>query len=158
MAAAGAVAVEPALFDLVTELELQKAVRLQYGVSLLTLVPQPEEGSLAEPGRVGAQLGEMIKSLLRATDVIEKPATSAKVRVLLVAAVLEDLPAIISRLEAEVSHHRVLTDRGARHMTLRIGAACFPTTATTAEDLRNWADARASETDSKPNAEQSPTS
>jgi hypothetical protein len=145
MAAAGAVAVEPATFVLVSELELHKAVRLQYPISLLTLVPRPEEGTLAEHEKVGVQLSDVIRLLLRSTDLIERPISSAKLRVLLLGALPEDLPAIVSRLETEVTNHRVMTDRGARRVSLQVGVASFPMTAATLEELLARSDVEVSE-------------
>jgi len=139
------------MFALVTELEIRKALRLHYPVSLLAIVSYPESSvEITNPGNVAEQLARVIRVLLRATDLVRLPTTSSDLQVLLVGARLEHVDAIIQRIRAEVSRHLFQLNGARKAIKVRLGSACFPTTANTSEDLRAQAEARARETPRDP--------
>lgn len=139
-----AVIVDEATFAFVTELEIPKAVRVGYPVSLLALLPGVE-GQLRDPGALAEQLAGAIRSVLRATDLIRVSPASLTLHILLVDAALEALRAVIERIAEEVSAHLFQIDDNFTAVTLSVGGACFPTTAGTAVDLLSQASALAEE-------------
>src|SRR5438874_1547306 len=123
-------------FACVTELETRQAARLQYAVSLLT-IHRSRNGRGAEPVDAAEQLAEVVRPLIRDTDVIEVVPSGATVRVLLVGGELEDLDKIVQRIIAEVSHYRLDEQHT---LVVRIGGSCFPATAGNSRDLLLQAD------------------
>jgi hypothetical protein len=130
------------VFDVVVRLEIKKSLRLQYPFSLLTVRaaagdPMPTETELA------ARLSEIVAAVLRSTDVVMvgRGAAGTFLHLLLIDAQPEHLPGVVARIRGEVEQHRFGFD-GTR-VELSIGAASFPTTAATLEDLRAQAMGRA---------------
>ena len=125
-------------------LEIEKSLRLQYPLSLLTIradatCPVAEQGQLAE------QLTRIVAALLRSTDVVvvDRAAVGPVLHVLLVDAHHENLPGVVARIREEVTRHRFRVGGDSVQMLLAIGAASFPTTASTLDDLRAQAMSRA---------------
>ena len=138
--------VEEEVFALVIALEIQKAVRLQYPVSLLAILPKPEVGAEMGATRpLAEQLSQVIRATIRGTDLIGVSRRSPALQVLLVDAAFEHLPAVAQRVSDEVRRHRFRLNGGSESVRLAIGAACFPTTATSLDELRAQAEARARE-------------
>ncbi|MFQ5848877.1 MAG: hypothetical protein ACE5IQ_14540, partial [Candidatus Methylomirabilales bacterium] len=124
--------VDEETFTFLTELELRKAVRLHYGVSILAILAEPHgEGEIPDPRRVAEPLARVISLAIRDTDAICLPASSSALEVLLVAAPLEHLAVIIQRIADEVSRHLFEINGERKPVTLSAGGACFPTTAGT---------------------------
>jgi len=119
-------------FEFITDLEVRKAVRLQYYLSLLAIEPEVN-GEIQEPAAVVRQLAQLIQTELRGTDLITLGA-SPRLHVLLVNAQLYNLPAIIERIVRQVRRHFEV-DNKPQAVALSIGGACFPTTARGREDL-----------------------
>jgi len=131
--------VDEQTFEFVTELEIHKASRLQYPVSLLALRPEPE-GKKPPPGPLTEQFAQVISRVIRSTDLVRLRSASCTLHVLLVGAYWEDLPSVIQRIVEEVRRHRLQIEGGRRPVALSVGAACFPTTATTVQGLSAQAD------------------
>ena len=124
--------VDERLFKFVLEMEVRKALRIQYPLLLLTIVremPPPARGS-AGFADVGS-IVEPLSRVIRAGDLIGLVPTGPALRVLLVDAYLEDADGVIERIREELPPEA----------TLRFGVACFPGTATTVEELVGRADA-----------------
>lgn len=133
-------------FALVTGLELQKAIRLHYPVSILAILPDPEgAGEVADPRHLAGQLARAIGPVIRGTDLIRLPATATSLHVLLVDAPFEQLQGIIQRITEEVGRRTFQINRERRPVRLSLGGACFPTTASTLQDLLAQAELRARE-------------
>ena len=120
------------MFKFVVEMEIRKALRIQYPLSVLTIMGQPpptstESGRLADVDPIVASISRVI----RGADLIGHVPTGPALRVLLVGAYLADTDGVIERIRAEVS----------RESPVRFGVACFPVTASTAEELLGRADA-----------------
>jgi PleD family two-component response regulator len=123
------------VFDIIVRLEIEKSLRLQYPVSLLAV--RADAGRpLVEDSELIDRLARIIAVAVRSTDVIGRAAGSAILQVLLVDAHHEHLPGVIARIQEEVEQHRFPVGDDRVQALLRIGAASFPTTATTLEDLR----------------------
>jgi hypothetical protein len=119
-------------FTLIAELEVRKAVRLQYFVSLLAILPDVEGGP--KPEDFDRRLAEVVRTAVRGTDVIGLQGSSG-LHILLTNAPLDDLAAIIERITQAVSRHMFETDEPRLLVTLSTGGACFPTTARGRDDL-----------------------
>lgn len=126
-------------FDLVTELEIRKAVRLQYYVSLLAIKPDADDDEIPDPEALARQLAPIIGQQLRGTDLIGVSAESPQLHVLLINAHLDSLSVVIQRLSEEVGRHVFQINGKRRAVNLSMGGACFPTTAGTRQDLFNQA-------------------
>ncbi len=133
-------------FELVTELEIRKAVRLQYYVSLLTITPDADTGEIPDAEALARQLAPIISQQLRGTDLIGVSADSPQLHVLLINAHLDSLSVVIQRLSEEVSRHVFQINGKRQALNLAMGGACFPTTAGTRQDLFNQATAHVSPT------------
>lgn len=133
-------------FDLVTELEIRKAVRLQYYVSLLAIKPDADADEIPDAGALAQQLAPIISQQLRGTDLIAISAVSPRLHVLLINAHLDSLSVVIQRLSEEVSRHVFQINGKPRAVNLAMGGACFPTTAGTRQDLFDQAMALVSPT------------
>lgn len=130
----GASLIDEELLAFITELEVRKAIRLQYYVSLLGIEPDVR-AEAQEPAVIARQLAELIRAELRGTDLIALEESPSRLHVLLVNAHLYNLPAIIERIIGQVSRHRFEVDDKAQALGLSIGGACFPTSARGREDL-----------------------
>jgi len=117
----GGWAVDDLLFRFLVDLEVQKAQRLRYCVSLVCLAaevapPEAPESSLPS-------LAEMVTSSIRATDVVA-PWDPASLALLLVDAETTHLSSILRRVAALLGP-----------MAWSAGASCYPITATRADDM-----------------------
>ena len=125
--------VQEQLFELLVELEVQKAVRLGYCFSVVCFMPNlPPNG--ADP-QLGAEIAKAAIRQLRATDVATTFAhgSGAAVGLLLIDAELGDLPPIFSRLKPDLETS-FTADAGQR-LTWSGGGSCYPQTATGRRDL-----------------------
>jgi len=123
--------VDEKVFKFVLEMEVRKALRIQYPLLLLTIVRQMPPATRGSAGF--ADVGSIVEPLsrvIRAGDLIGLVPASPALRVLLVGAYLEEADGVIERIRAEVP----------LEATLRFGVACFPGTATTVEELLGRAD------------------
>jgi hypothetical protein len=119
-------------FALIAELEVRKAVRLQYFVSLLAIHPDVDGGP--PPEDLDQQLAQVVRSEVRGTDVIGLQGTSG-LHILLTNAPLDDLAAIIERITRAVNRHVFKVQDQRLPVTLSTGGSCFPTTARGRDDL-----------------------
>jgi hypothetical protein len=126
-------------FAFVTELEIRKAVRLQYYVSLLAIDLVNDIERIDDIRSLTEQVAAVISEQLRGTDLIGLSATAPTLYVLLVNAHLDSLSLVIQRITEEVSRHVFLVDGDLRAVQLVVGGSCFPTTACTREELLNQA-------------------
>ena len=128
----GAYVVEDGMFKFVVAMEIRKALRIQYPLSVLTINPQ-----LSPTSTGSARLTDVdpivasVSRAIRGADLIGLVATGPALRVLLVGAYLDDTDGVIERIREEAP----------RESTMRFGVACFPATASTAEELLGRADA-----------------
>jgi len=113
---AGAAVVDDMLFRFLVGLEVQKARRLRYCVSLVCLAAEVDASETAEPP--GPSLAPLITGHLRGTDVVAPWDPTALV-LLLVDAEKAELPAILRRLTSR------LAARG-----WSAGGSCYPQNAT----------------------------
>jgi hypothetical protein len=135
--------VDARTFSVIGKLEVRKAVRLQYYVSLLAIKPSlNDNGKVADPRGLARRLAPILDQQLRATDLVGIASGVPPLYVLLVDAYLESLPRVIQRLIEEVKTHRFDIDGKRQSVRLTIGYACFPTTATSWGELINQATAR----------------
>ena len=116
------------LFEFLAELEVQKALRLGYPVSVVTILPV--DGSLAERPRLLEQMALVITRVLRSTDSVADHPTVVGLRLLLVDIAPEDVGRVIRRI----------VDHVGQTVTLRFGVACFPATARSVSELLLRAD------------------
>ncbi len=115
----GGWAVDDLLFRFLVDLEVQKAQRLRYCVSLVCLAAEVAPPEAPSP----PSLAEMVTSSVRATDVVA-PWDPASMAVLLVDAETTHLSSILRRLAALLGP-----------MAWSAGASCYPITATRADDM-----------------------
>ncbi len=121
---------------LLTDLEVRKAVRLQYYVSLLAVQAEFEGFTpLPETQEVPWQIADVMSREIRNTDAIRIRQAWPHLHVLLVSAPLYNLPIIIERLVRAVNRHPFAISDTSQPVSLAIGGACFPTTARGLEDL-----------------------
>ncbi len=132
-------------FALVTELELRKAIRLHYPISMLAVLPGPKGRSKTLYPRLTGQLAGVIGPVIRGTDLIHLPAAEPSLHVLLVDAPFDQLDGIIQRITEEVGRHTFQLNDERKAVRLSLGGACFPTTASTLQDLLAQAELRARE-------------
>jgi hypothetical protein len=118
------------LFKLMVQAEVEKAVRIRYPVSLVTVLVEPPASEAVQLTR------EAISLLIRRSDVISLVPGLSALHLLLPDALLPETERVIERIRA-----RALSSS----LTLKFGAACFPTTAQTARELLEQADQRAVE-------------
>jgi GGDEF domain-containing protein len=131
---------DESVFRFLLDLELQKAVRLQYCVSLVlvSLEPgtRPANGGEAGDAALTRQVAESVAPHLRATDVVAALPGRA-LGVLLIDAETGSLPAIIDRA-TEGWRARPVAGQ-ARGLSWSAGGGCFPLTATNATGLMRQA-------------------
>lgn len=136
------IVVDEKTFALVAELEVRKALRLQYPVSVMSI-----KGSLGTGGdtlpddQLAEQLLRIVSRLIRATDLIHVRSNSPTLHLLLAGALFTDLGTITRRITDEAGYHRVLIRGQPRAIEVRIGTSCFPTTAASSPDLLSQAGA-----------------
>jgi hypothetical protein len=121
--------VDQETFAQIAELELRQAIRLQYYVSALALWIDTGDANLPKRLRSYRSIAEAIRDDLRSTDVLSVKPGDPSLQVLLVGAYLDNLPSIIGRIAAAVKGRR-----------MRVGGACFPTTALNRVELFHQAE------------------
>ncbi len=117
----GGWAVDDLLFRFLVDIEVHKAQRLRYCVSLVCLTaegapPETRESSLPS-------LAEMVTRYIRGTDVVA-PWAPASLALLLIDAETTHLPSILRRLTARLET-----------IAWSAGGSCYPKTATHADDM-----------------------
>jgi GGDEF domain-containing protein len=133
--------VDPDTFTLVVELELRRAIRLQYYVSLLALQADVEQSAeLADRAALHREVAEVVRDQIRSTDVVSVMPSSHLLEVVLVSTYLDNLPAIIDRIATATSTQAGDAEGSMSRMTLSIGGACFPTTARERTELVHQAE------------------
>jgi hypothetical protein len=123
------------IFAFVTELEIRKAVRLQYYVSLLAIDVVDEIDRTEDLRSLTDQVASVISEQLRGTDLIGVSAAGPSLQVLLVNAHLDSLSVVIQRITEEVSRHVFQVNGHLTPVQLIVGGSCFPTTACTRQEL-----------------------
>lgn len=132
----GAALVDEATFAFVTDLEVKKAVRLQYYVSLLATHADAEDGKPIEtPLVVSRRLALLISATIRSTDLVAVVATGPDVHALLVGTPLGSIPAVVERITRATDSNVFDIDGRRGFIGLSLGGACFPTTARNGDDL-----------------------
>jgi len=136
--------IDESVFRFLLDLELQKAVRLQYCVSVI-LVSLDEgngagNGHAGEPGEavLTRQIAESVAPHLRSTDVVA-PLPGRALGVLLIDAETGNLPAILGRATDEWRARPVAPAGRERPLKWSAGGGCFPLTATNATGLMRQA-------------------
>ena len=114
----GAQIVDDDVFRLLIGMEIQKARRLRYLVSVVCIHVEAETGSADASAAV-----KMVASLIRSTDAVAARDQST-VALLLIDAEASNLPAILQRLEVALEA-----------LPWSAGGACYPQTAASAEEL-----------------------
>ncbi len=149
-----ATVVDEDTFTLIADLEVRKAVRLQYYVSLLAIdvgLPEPlAPEAAAAARRMATQIAERISHEIRGTDLIGLTRAWPHLYVLLVSAHLYNLPTVIERITRAVNAQPVEPGLRPGAVQLRIGGGCFPTTARARQDLFSQAASLATEAGHEP--------
>src|SRR5262249_19602918 len=140
----GAIIVDEPMLTFLTELEVQKALRLQYPVSLVVLAAEPaDRRPVLDPARLAQRLAEVLSSVMRRTDSVAPSPSSVLVQILLVDSNEGNVAGIAERLRHELGRHQFDLDGEVAGVVPRMGSACFPSTAATAAELRAQAAMRA---------------
>ena len=116
----GAHIVDEEVFRLLVDMEIRKAERLRYLVSVICVDVEAEESIAAAV--------KMMAPVIRATDALSTRDRST-VAVLLIDAESASLPTILQRLKAA----------GLESVAWSAGGACYPETASSAEELLDQA-------------------
>jgi hypothetical protein len=132
-------AVDEETFALVAELEVRKALRLQYAVSLLSIQAITRAGGGSLDVGLPDQLARIVSRLIRSTDLMHPSSGSAYLLLLLVGALSTDLDSVTRRITDEVANHHLLVRGEPTAVRLRIGSSCFPTTASSSREMLNQA-------------------
>jgi hypothetical protein len=118
---AGGRVVDDLVFRFLVDLEVQKAQRLRYCVSLVCLAADVAPAETGEPSR--SSLAEILTRYIRATDTVTQWAP-AFLALLLVDAETTHLPSILQRLTARLEP-----------ILWSAGGSSYPKTATRADDM-----------------------
>ena len=122
--------VDEQLFRFLIDLEVSKASRLQYCVSLVCVTPS-NRGDRMDTA-FAQRAAEAVSRHFRATDVVSTRATA--ILLLLVAAETRDLPQIFRRTAAELEAHGHAGGLG-DSTTWGGGGSCYPQTAMSGSEL-----------------------
>lgn len=122
------------LFKLLLHLEVQKAVRLQYCVSVICLTADvPAQGV---PPTLPQQIAESTVRQLRGTDVATIFSSGGSVGLMLIDADTRTLRQILERATDAARVAVAQTVAGQQQpVSLSAGASCYPETATSGRDL-----------------------
>ncbi len=126
--------VDEKTFTLITELEVRKAVRLEYFVSLLGI--HFDTGDDPDARRTPAltePLVRLIASEIRATDTIGRFGSEPRLLVLLVGANVSNILLVLERLRRVTARHG--PELHGHSANIAIGASCFPSTARDCAEL-----------------------
>jgi hypothetical protein len=130
----GAVIVDTETFWLVGELEIRKALRLQYPVATVVIKPS---ASLEGEGRgLLERVARLVSPLVRQTDLLAiSSKRSPALYLLLLDALPGDLEVIMARISHELNRHQVPGSGDSERTRINFGTACFPSTATSWREL-----------------------
>jgi hypothetical protein len=130
----GANVVDEHVFMFVLELEIRKALRLQYPISLVTISAH-ESAASTSAGLSDADLVlRVVSRSIRGADLIGLvPNRPMALRALLSGAYIDDVGPVMERIRNDVP----------RELRLRFGVACFPGTDISGPDLLARADTEA---------------
>jgi hypothetical protein len=146
-----ALVVDERTFALAAELEVRRAIRLQYYVSVLAVQADTDDPAAnVDWTEVHGRIAEIIREEIRNTDLISTMPTSPRVWVLLASPGLESLPAIIGRITGAVNGRSFATDGSEVHVALSLGGSCFPTTARDRAELFRQAELLSVEAHAQP--------
>jgi diguanylate cyclase (GGDEF)-like protein len=120
------------IFDYLFELEVKKAVRYQYFLTVLFLEVDGAEPAQGVDGQHGV-IAELLRDELRATDVIGR-LTEERFSILLHHADDANTQRIGERLRRRIADYVFAQGQEGRR-TVSIGGACFPTSGNYPEDL-----------------------
>jgi hypothetical protein len=126
----GPPAVDEALFRFVTEMEVRKAVRLQYPVSVVTMIVPPDASGTRDPEDHLSRCGMAVGRVVRSMDVLTLLPALPGFRVLLADADRDEAEAIARRIQQELVHVA----------GVRFGLASFPGNVRNAGELIAEAD------------------
>ena len=120
------------LFRFLLDLEVQRALRLQYPISVVCIAAdlRPQEVDPSFTRRVA----RMVLRQIRATDVVTM-LSQASIGLLLVDADTGALPRIHRRVKEELEAHPLTVQGRERRLTWSAGGGCYPQTATGGRDL-----------------------
>lgn len=124
--------VEKSLFTFVLDLEVQKAIRLQYCVSVICLTPDhrlPKANS-----SLAKQIAERALRQLRGTDLATILSPSS-IAILLIDAETATLPTILNRIKEELEARPVTIKGREWRLRWRAGGGCYPMTVTGGREL-----------------------
>lgn len=124
--------VDERLFKFLVDLEVEKAGRLQYCVSVVCLSPQGP-GEAADPA-LAQRAAEVASRAFRSTDVVSA-LSPMMVCLLLVDAETRDLPQIFHRTTAELGAHALTAAPSGERIAWTAGGSCYPLTAMTGSEL-----------------------
>ena len=134
--------VDEKVFRLLLGLEVQKAVRLQYCVSvvLLGIDPAATAGGQEDAPSLAAHLATLMTRQLRTTDVVALLSPSS-IGVLLIDAEARAVPPILSRAMGAWESHPLSFGGRDWQLNWSAGAGSYPQTATSMQGLLNQASA-----------------
>ncbi|SRR5712691_2604052 len=121
LSASGGSVVDDLLLRFLIDLELQKAQRLRYFVSVVCLSAEVSPSETRESSL--SSLAEMVTRYIRGTDAVA-PLAPASLALLLIDAETTHLPSILKRLTARLET-----------IAWSAGGSCYPKTATHADDM-----------------------
>jgi hypothetical protein len=121
------------LFKLLLHLEIQKAVRLQYCVSVICLTPDLPVQAVSEG--LPAQIAESTVRQLRGTDVATIFSSGRSVGLMLIDADTRTLRQILDRATDAARVAVAQAVPGDQSVSLSAGASCYPETASSGRDL-----------------------
>jgi len=124
--------VEETLFRFLLDLEVQKAMRLQYCLSVVCMMPDVPPGEV-DPAFT-QQSAQMAIRKLRVTDTATT-LSPPSIGLLLIDAETRTLPRIHERLKEELKVHPLAVGGREWHLTWSAGGGCYPQTATSGRDL-----------------------
>lgn len=128
--------VEENLFRFLLDLEVQKALRLQYPISVVCMAPDLRPGEVDQS--FTNRVAEMALRRIRATDVVTTLPQSS-IGLLLIDAETWALSRIHQRVKEELEAHPLIVRGREVHVTWSAGGGCYPQTATSGSYLLHQA-------------------
>lgn len=122
--------VDESLFKFLVDLEVEKAERLQYCVSVVCLSPQ---GEATDP-TLAQRTAEVASRTFRSTDIVSALSPEL-VCLLLIDAETRDLEQIFSRTASELGAHALTAEPTGERVAWSAGGSCYPLTAMTGTEL-----------------------
>jgi len=121
--------VDQETFEQIVELEIRRAIRLQYYASLLVLQLETDEPWPHSRISRYRLIAEAARDQIRGTDVLSVKPSLPAVQVLMPSLHHHDLRGVIQRIATAVNGRKFDTHGATALPTLCVGAASFPTTA-----------------------------